>query len=91
MNTLQRKYVMNQKIKLNPSFGDNLRKIRKAHGYTQEAIVAKLQLKNIDISRSVYAQIECGTYNIRISELVALKEIYGISFDEFFEGIFSQY
>ncbi len=46
---------MNQKIKLNPSFGDNLRKIRKAHGYTQEAIVAKLQLKNIDISRSVYA------------------------------------
>lgn len=91
MNTLQRKYVMNQKIKLNPSFGDNLRKIRKAHGYTQEAIVAKLQLKNIDISRSVYAQIECGTYNIRISELVALKEIYGISFDKFFEGISSQY
>lgn len=82
---------MNQKIKLNPSFGDNLRKIRKAHGYTQEAIVAKLQLKNIDISRSVYAQIECGTYNIRISELVALKEIYEISFDEFFEGISSQY
>ncbi len=91
MNTLQRKYAMNQKIKLNPSFGDNLRKIRKAHGYTQEAIVAKLQLKNIDISRSVYAQIECGTYNIRISELVALKEIYGISFDDFFEGISSQY
>ncbi len=82
---------MNQKIKLNPSFGDNLRKIRKAHGYTQEAIVAKLQLKNIDISRSVYAQIECGTYNIRISELVALKEIYDISFDDFFEGISSQY
>lgn len=82
---------MNQKIKLNPSFGGNLRKIRKAHGYTQEAIVAKLQLKNIDISRSVYAQIECGTYNIRISELVALKEIYEISFDEFFEGISSQY
>lgn len=82
---------MNQKIKLNPSFGDNLRKIRKAHGYTQEAIVAKLQLKNIDISRSVYAQIECGTYNIRISELVALKEIYEISFDDFFEGISSQY
>ena len=82
---------MNQKIKLNPSFGDDLRKIRKAHGYTQEAIVAKLQLKNIDISRSVYAQIECGTYNIRISELVALKEIYEISFDDFFEGISPQY
>ena len=72
---------MSQKIRSSPSFGNNLRKIRKSHGYTQEEIVAKLQLKNIDISRSVYAQIECGTYNIRIAE------IYNIPFDEFFTGI----
>ena len=87
MDTLQRKYAMNQKLKPTPSFGDNLRKIRKSHGYTQEEIVAKLQLRNLDISRSAYAQIECGTYNIRITELVALKEIYNISFDEFFHGL----
>lgn len=87
MNTLQRKYAMSQKIRSSPSFGNNLRKIRKSHGYTQEEIVAKLQLKSIDISRSVYAQIECGTYNIRIAELIALKEIYNIPFDEFFTGI----
>lgn len=78
---------MSQKIRSSPSFGNNLRKIRKSHGYTQEEIVAKLQLKNIDISRSVYAQIECGTYNIRIAELIALKEIYNIPFDKFFTGI----
>ena len=78
MNTLQRKYAMSQKIRSSPSFGNNLRKIRKSHGYTQEEIVAKLQLKNIDISRSVYAQI---------AELIALKEIYNIPFDEFFTGI----
>lgn len=78
---------MNQKIRTSPSFGNNLRKIRKSYGYTQEEIVTKLQLKNLDISRSAYAQIECGTYNIRISELIALKEIYNISFDDFFEGI----
>ena len=87
MNTLQRKCAMNQKIKINPSFGNNLRSIRKSHGYTQEEIVAKLQVKNIDISRSAYAQIECGTYNIRITELVALKEIYNISYDEFFRDL----
>ena len=87
MNTLQRKCAMNQKIKINPSFGNNLRSIRKSHGYTQEEIVAKLQLKNLDISRSAYAQIECGTYNIRITELVALKEIYNISYDEFFRDL----
>ena len=87
MNTLQRTYTMSQKIRPTPSFGNNLRKIRKSHGYTQEEIVTKLQLKNLDISRSAYAQIECGTYNIRISELIALKEIYNISFDDFFDGI----
>ena len=78
---------MNQKIKTTSSFGNNLRSIRKSHGYTQEEIVAKLQLRNQDISRSAYAQIECGTYNIRISELVALKEIYDIPYDDFFQGI----
>lgn len=78
---------MKQKIKLNSAFGNNLRKLRKSHGYTQEEIVAKLQLKNQDISRSAYAQIECGTYNIRISELVALKEIYDIPYDEFFKNL----
>ncbi len=81
---------MSQKIRPTPSFGNNLRKIRKLHGYTQEEIVAKLQLKNLDISRSAYAQIECGTYNIKVSELVALKEIYNISFDDFFDGISSK-
>jgi transcriptional regulator with XRE-family HTH domain len=78
---------MSQKIRVIPSFGNNLRIIRKSHGYTQEEIVAKLQLKNLDISRSAYAQIECGTYNIRVEELIALKEIYDISYDDFFNGL----
>lgn len=78
---------MNQKIKIDSAFGNNLRLLRRSHGYTQEQIVAKLQLKGQDISRSAYAQIECGTYNIRISELVALKEIYSIPYDDFFNGL----
>lgn len=51
----------------------------------QEEIVAKLQIKNQDISRSAYTQTEYGIYNIRISELVALKEIYNIPYDDFFK------
>lgn len=50
-------------------------------------MVIKLQLLGQDISRSIYAQMECGSYNIRITELVALKEIYDISYDEFFKDI----
>lgn len=78
---------MVQKIKTTVSFGENLKKLRKEHGYTQEQIVAKMQLLNQDISRSIYAQIECGTYNIKVSELVALKQIYNISYDRFFESL----
>ncbi len=76
---------MSQKLKIDTSFGKRLRELRVSHGFTQEQIVTKLQLLDQDISRSAYAQIECGTYNIRISELKALKEIYSISYDEFFK------
>ena len=78
---------MDQKIKTTPSFGANLRQLRLEHGYTQEQLVGKLQLLNQYISRSIYAQMKCGSYNIRISELIALKEIYNVSYDAFFEGL----
>ncbi len=76
---------MSQKLKIDSSFGKRLRALRLEHGYTQEQLVTKLQLLDQDISRSAYAQIECGTYNICISQLRALKEIYNISYDSFFE------
>ncbi len=83
---------MKQKIKINKTFGSNLKKLRTENGYTQEQLVTKLQLLNQDISRSAYArsayaQIECGTYNIKIDELVALQKIYNVSYDVFFESL----
>ena len=36
------------------------------------------------MSRSVYSQFECGVYNIRIEELAALRQIFGVSYDAFF-------
>lgn len=78
---------MGEKIKVNAQFGNNLRSLRKKNHLTQENVVAKLQLLGQDISRSAYAQIECGTYNIRVTELVALKEIYHACYDDFFRGI----
>ena len=42
----------------------------------------------MDVSREMYAQMEAGTYNIRVSILKALKEIYKLdSYDDFFQGI----
>lgn len=78
---------MSQKIKTNSQFGLNLRKLRKQKKLTQEQVVAKLQILGFDMSRSIYAQIECGTYNIRITELAALKDIFSTTYESFFEGI----
>ena len=69
------------------SIGDNLRKLRNAANLTQEQVVAQLQLRNLSTSRSVYSQIEAGTYNIRISELIALAEIFQTDFNTIFDGL----
>ena len=76
-----------QKLRNNPSFGANLRALRNAEGMTQEQVVIQLQLRGFDVSRSAYSQFECGNYNIRIGELLALKEIFGVSYDAFFEPL----
>ena len=75
---------MTQKIKQDISSGDNIRKLRKQSHLTQEQTVARMQLKGLDISRSSYSQIECGTYNIRVSELIALAEIFHVDYNAFF-------
>ena len=64
------------------SIGDNLRKLRNAANLTPQ-----LQLRNLPTSRSVYSQIEAGTYNIRISELIALAEIFHTDFNTIFNGL----
>ena len=75
---------MAQKIKQDISIGNNIRRLRKQSRLTQEQVVAKLQLQGIEISRSSYSQIECGTYNIRVSELIALAALFQVDYNEFF-------
>ena len=78
---------MEQKIKQDFRIGPNSRKYRLQSHMTQEQVTAKMQLMGINISRSIYSQIEGGTYNIRVSELAAMKEIFNINYESFFEGI----
>lgn len=69
------------------SLGNNLRSLRIAAGLTQEQVVAQLQLRNLPTSRSAYSQMESGIYNIRISELVALTEIFHTDFNAIFQNL----
>lgn len=78
---------MSQKIKQDLCIGSNIRKIRKLNKMTQEQMTAKLQLMGINISWSIYSQIECGNYNIKASQLIALKEIFNVNYEDFFDGL----
>ena len=73
-----------QSIRSHRTFGARIRELRNAAHMTQEQVAAKLQLRGFDISRSTYSQIECGIHNIRVDELIALKHIFGVTYDDFF-------
>ena len=73
-----------QSLRNDRAFGARIRELRKAAHMTQEQVAAKLQLQGHDVSRSVYSQIECGIHNIRVNELIALKQIFGVTYDDFF-------
>lgn len=76
-----------QKIRQDMALGENLRQLRMNKGYTQELTITKMQLMGCQVSRSIYAQMESGTYNIRVSELVALRRIFECDYADFFAGL----
>lgn len=78
---------MDQKIKQDKCIGTNLQRLRLDASFTQEQIAAKMQLNGINMSRDFYAHIENGTYNIRTSELIALRQIFKCSYEDFFTGL----
>ena len=69
------------------NIGSNIRKFRMENHITQEQTVAKMQVLGVEISRSSFAQLECGLYNIKVQELLALSEIFNVPIANFFDGI----
>lgn len=75
-----------QKLQVNINIGPNLRRLRNEHIMTQDQLVAKLNLLGINVNRSTYSRYETGELNIPVSTIVALRDIYKCSYDEFFKG-----
>ena len=78
---------MSEKIKQDISIGKNLHRLRKQAGLSQEQVAVKLQVMGLPVSREIISQMELGRYSIRVSVLIALKKIYGVSYEEFFQGL----
>lgn len=75
------------KILQDVNLGINLKRIRNSKKLTQDEVCAKLTLLGRPMVQNNYAQIESGKRNIFLSDLIALKEIFGVSYDDLFEGL----
>lgn len=64
--------------------GKNIRELREKSGMTQELLSAKLQLNGCDITRSAVAKIEVGQRHLYVDEIILIKEILNVSYEEIF-------
>ena len=71
----------------NEILGENIKRIRLARGLTQEQTVARLQVLGSPLSRSTYSLIEMGRGNIFVNDLVGLRQVFNVSYEEFFKDI----
>lgn len=65
----------------------NIKRLREQAGFSQSQFTRELQLQGISISYDIYKKMEQNRYNIRIYELIAMKQLLNVSYDEFFQGL----
>ncbi len=64
--------------------GDNVRLLREKAGVTQEQLSARLQVNGCDITRSAVAKIEVGQRHLYPDEIILIKKILNVSYDDIF-------
>ena len=64
--------------------GQNIRALREKAKITQEELAVQLQIRGCDITRSAVAKIEVGQRHLYPDEIILIKEILNVSYDEIF-------
>ena len=73
---------MNSEIET--KIGNNIRMLRERANLTQEMLSARLQTQGCDITRSALAKIEVGQRHLYPDEILKLKIILNVSYEEIF-------
>lgn len=72
-----------QKIKQDEiRIGENIREIRKSKGIGQKELVGLLQLEGVSMTRETLVKIERGIQHIQASQLRAIRDALGTTYDE---------
>jgi len=77
-----RRTEMEQKIKQDICIGANIRRLRIQRGLKQTELVSLLQLEGISMTREALVKIERGAQHIQASQLRAIRDALGTSYDE---------
>ena len=64
--------------------GKNIRLLREKADMTQENLAIKLQIRGCDITRSAVAKIEVGQRHLYPDEIILIKEILNVSYEDIF-------
>ena len=67
--------------------GNNIRILREKANMTQEVLAAKLQLHGCDITRSAVAKIEVGQRHLYPDEIILIKKILNVRYEDIFDNI----
>ena len=69
-------------VEIEKTVGQNIRRLREKANLTQEMLSARLQLEGCDITRSAIAKIEVGQRHLYPDEIILIKKILKVSFDQ---------
>lgn len=64
--------------------GGNVRRLRENANMTQELLAARLQIHGCDITRSALAKIEVGQRHLYPDEIILIKQILNVEYEEIF-------
>ena len=71
-------------IETEKKIGNNIRQLRENAKMTQEVLAAKMQLMGCEITRSAVAKIEVGQRHLYPDEIISIKTILNVSYDDIF-------
>ena len=66
--------------------GDNLKRLRRKHRISQQALSDKLELLGVYICRGSVSRIEDHSRTVTDIELSAISEVLGVDVKELFQG-----
>ena len=72
-------------IEIEKKIGINIRNLREQANLTQEYVATQFQLNGCDITRSAIAKIEVGQRHLYPDEIILMKNILNVSYDDIFD------